>query len=292
MALSPFNHHLRKKLSKSLFKKESRYGYLSILGILLTFSFFFLTLRYPFIQEKLDALFLKVTAPMVKGFYKISSDFSTFSHLLRSQKSLEKEKRKLKDTITKLSLENVTLKSHLSSYKEMENLLSIKPLSMTPVTTTSILNLITTSSGQYLVLDGGEKIGIKKNAYAINKYGLVGRVEVASSHYAKVQLFTDASSRIPIITKNTKHHAILAGRNNRAPILNLILDSSSNGTSIKNGDAVLTSGEGGIFAPNIFIGTIFACDSNWCVKPPSAFNNSSYIMVFNPLVLSDKGSIF
>jgi|GEM_PF-1965678 len=283
MAFFSLKTHLRKKLSRSIFKKESRYGYLSVVGILCIVIIFSIGLKYPFIQEQLNAVFLEITSPMVKGFYTLSEETSSISENFRNKKYLREEKKSLKNIIDKLSLENATLKRLLLTYKDAESLLSIKPPSTSPSATVSVLNAFPSSSGKHIILDGGKKLGIKKNGYVLNQHGLVGKIESLSKHYAKVQLFTDASSRIPVKTQKTKHHAILCGHNNSFPTLNFVLDNGTSGYSLKPGDKIFTSGEGGIFAPNIFIGTIFPCKHGWCVKH-FPLNQSSYVMVFKPIM--------
>jgi len=95
---------------------------------------------------------------------------------------------------------------------------------------------------------------IKKDDIVINQDGLVGQVEYVDeeSGIAQIILATDKRSNIPVKTKNEGKRAILAGNTTTRPQLEYILNTKK----LIVGEEILTSGDGGVFPPDIPIGYV------------------------------------
>jgi len=65
---------------------------------------------------------------------------------------------------------------------------------------------------------------------------------------------TDLNSRIPVTIEPEHSPALLAGDNQKAPML----ETLAQGAKVKPGDQVVSSGDGGILPPGIPIGTVIA----------------------------------
>ncbi len=291
MALLSLNSRLRKNFSRAIFRKHKNYSRLSTLGILFVILFFIITLYNPPLRGALDNAFLTVTTSMIKGFKEISETFFSIEEHFRSENSLKKEKNDLKNRLVTLSLENQQIQHKLLTYESLKELLLVKYTNKKPIATIPVLAALPSSKGRHIILDGGKNSGININSYVVDKHGLVGKVIALNDSYAKVQLVVDASARIPIITKSTQHHAIFSGHNNNPPTLEFIHAKKARQSNLKEGDIALTSGEGGVFSPNLPVGTITSCQKNWCVKPFSA-NYPTHVMVFTPLLNKSVEALF
>ncbi len=82
--------------------------------------------------------------------------------------------------------------------------------------------------------------------------GLVGRIAGVGSRTARVILLTDTSSRIAVTISPSGQKAILTGDNTFYPLLDFI----ENADAVRPGDRVMTSGDGGLFPPDILVGTV------------------------------------
>jgi rod shape-determining protein MreC len=69
-----------------------------------------------------------------------------------------------------------------------------------------------------------------------------------------VLLLTDLNSRIPVVVENSRINAVLAGDNSERPRLIYIGEPDS----VKIGDRVVSSGEGGVFPPGLPVGVVAA----------------------------------
>jgi rod shape-determining protein MreC len=103
-----------------------------------------------------------------------------------------------------------------------------------------------------MILDAGKANGIKPGQAVIDARGMIGRIFLAGERTSWVILLSDLNSRIPITIEPGHVRAILAGDNAKAPGL----ETLAQGAIIKEGDQVVSSGDGGILPPGLPIGTI------------------------------------
>ncbi|MGF1551093.1 MAG: rod shape-determining protein MreC [Paracoccaceae bacterium] len=98
----------------------------------------------------------------------------------------------------------------------------------------------------------GRRDGVRDGAAAIDGRGLVGRVVGVGERAARLMLVTDFSSRVAVRIEPSGRRAILAGDATGAPRLDFLdgLDG------VSPGDAVETSGEGGVFPPRLRVGQV------------------------------------
>ncbi|MDE0994260.1 MAG: rod shape-determining protein MreC [Rhodospirillales bacterium] len=103
-----------------------------------------------------------------------------------------------------------------------------------------------------VVINVGNKSGVRKGQATITGEGLVGRVTDVGARSSRVLLITDLNSRIPVVLQSSQARAILAGDNtNRPKLIHL-----SPGASISQGDRIVTSGHGGAFPPGLPVGLV------------------------------------
>jgi rod shape-determining protein MreC len=92
---------------------------------------------------------------------------------------------------------------------------------------------------------------------AITGGGLVGRLTEVGSRAGRVLLITDLNSRIPVVVERSHANAVLAGDNSERLRL---LYANAPAETIKIGDRIVTSGEGGVFPPGLPVGIVAAVD--------------------------------
>lgn len=115
--------------------------------------------------------------------------------------------------------------------------------------------IVSDFGGAYIrsaLISGGIEQGIKKDQPVINERGLVGRIVEVGNNNSRVLLLSDINSRVPVIAENSREKTILVGNNNNLPSLSYLAANSS----IKVGERILTSGDGGIFPRGIAVGVV------------------------------------
>jgi len=103
-----------------------------------------------------------------------------------------------------------------------------------------------------LLLDRGERSGVKKNSIVVTPEGLVGRVIKVNKSSSQILLITDPGSEIGALVQRTRIQGVIQGRKRDLILKYLPLEAD-----VREGDLVLTSGlEGGLFPKGLVIGRI------------------------------------
>ena len=129
-----------------------------------------------------------------------------------------------------------------------------------------------------LILNAGDRVGIRKGQAAVSGEGLVGRVADVGRRSSRLLLITDINSRIPIMVQPGGARAIMAGNNTGMPKLVHL----SPGFSVAAGDRVVTSGHGGAFPQGLPVGVIASNDENGiAVQPYTDQERLQYVRILD-----------
>ena len=107
---------------------------------------------------------------------------------------------------------------------------------------------------QYIIIDKGTEEGVLYGMPVVTQQGLVGRVDAVIAGAARIKLITDSSSVVNIYLQSGNIEAHLQG----SLTGDLFLDMIAIGAVVELGDVVLTSGLGGNYPPNIFVGQVLS----------------------------------
>ena len=103
-----------------------------------------------------------------------------------------------------------------------------------------------------MILDAGSSSNVKPGQAVVDARGMIGRIYLAGSRTSWVILLTDLNSRIPVTIAPGNRQAILVGDNTPMPSL----DTLSQIVTLRAGDQVVSSGDGGLLPPGIPVGTV------------------------------------
>ena len=125
--------------------------------------------------------------------------------------------------------------------------------------------IVTDSRGPFantrLANSGAEK-GVKPGNPVMSENGLVGRIIGVTDGASRVLLLTDTASRTPVMIDRTNARAILAGDGGPNPRLDYLRGREP----VKEGDRILTSGDGGVLPRGLPVGTaVKGLDGRWRV---------------------------
>lgn len=111
--------------------------------------------------------------------------------------------------------------------------------------------------------DAGKERGVEIGNPVMNERGLVGRVIGVAHGASRVLLLTDVASRTPVLVDRTDARAILTGDASQTPKLEYLRGMDP----IKQGDRILTSGDGGMIPRGLPVGTaVKGLDGSWRVR--------------------------
>lgn len=137
---------------------------------------------------------------------------------------------------------------------------------------------------QYIIIDKGTEQGIRYGMPVVTQQGLVGRVDAVIAGASRVKLITDSTSVVNVRLQSAEVEAQLNGSLTGDVSLDMIpLDEM-----IEPGDVVLTSGLGGNYPTNIFVGQVLSTQrrenalfQTATVQPIVNFESINAVLVVN-----------
>ncbi len=189
----------------------------------------------------------------------------------------------LHSEVDRLRAENAELRRSNYALREMEaeNVALRKLMNMVPGGQARYVTarLVTDNTGPFMnaaLITGGSNDGVHKNQAVITTQGLIGRVIESGATSARVLLITDVNSRIPVMGESSREKAILTGNNSPYPVLSYL----SNDVRLKKGEVVMTSGDGGLFPPDVPVGVVHSVDHGVVrIDPLADLNRLEYVTV-------------
>ncbi|MBE0413599.1 rod shape-determining protein MreC [Yoonia sp.] len=181
----------------------------------------------------------------VTGMANLVSDFQSYSQLAAQNQDLRRELQQMK----------AWKEAALQLEQENAKLLGLNNVSLNPQLT-YVTGVVITDSGspfrQSVLVNVGTRDGIVDGWPTMDGIGLVGRIAGVGKSTSRVMLLTDTSSRIPVTIQPSGQKAILAGDNTLTPPLDFL----ENTDSIRPGDRVVSSGDGGVFPADLLVGQV------------------------------------
>lgn len=196
------------------------------------------------------------------------------------------ENRRLREQVAELQDwrdEAIALKNVNARYEQMLGVHVDPPIPM--VTGRSVLD----SRGPFArarLVNLGARDGVRPGNPVLSEHGLVGRISGTSTNVSRMVLVTDVASRIPVMVERTDARAILTGDASRNPRLDYVRGVGM----VKEGDRVITSGDGGSVPRGLPVGVVAkGIDGSWRVKLFSERTAIDYVRVllfqdFNQLI--------
>lgn len=160
------------------------------------------------------------------------------------------ENRRLKKRIADLEHLQPDLVALRSLNRRYEELLKLRTEPEIPMVTGRV---VTDTRGPFAnarLIDVGANGGVKVGNPAMTEQGVVGRVVGVSPNASRVLLLTDPESRTPVLIDRTNARAVLTGDGGANPRLDYLRGKDA----VKNGDLVLTSGDGGLYPRGLPVG--------------------------------------
>lgn len=136
--------------------------------------------------------------------------------------------------------------------------------------------LVLDSGGPFartLVANAGADHGVRVGYIAVNENGLIGRVVSVGSRSSRVLMVDDFNSRVPVMGEASRVRAVLAGQATRRPELythpfqmqSPRLDFIVGAPNLREGERIITSGDGGLYPRGIPVGVARRSGDGWRV---------------------------
>lgn len=138
--------------------------------------------------------------------------------------------------------------------------------------------LVLDSGGDFkrtLLANAGADHGVRRGYIAINENGLIGRVVSLGAKSSRILLLDDFNSRVPVMGLQSRVRAMMSGDSSTTPTLTTgrvetadpRLDYTIGAGSLRDGERIVTSGDGGVYPRGLYVGVaMLGPDGRWRVR--------------------------
>lgn len=235
----------------------------------------------------IQSAYYQAIAPLLKTGSTLESHARAFSQEVRHSKQLESELEATRQQLGRLRLIEQRLHDLEAENRQLRQALDFTRSSSFDLVAARVIRRNPATWWQTLEIDAGSNRGIGTQLAVLSNEGLVGKIDRvdASGDRASVLLLTDEKCQVSARVDGSPEVGILNGQRgvfDGDPLLRLRFLSSN--AAVRPGQRVLTTGRGGIFQPDILLGTIHsvekgALDSEALVRPSVNFANLGSVFV-------------
>lgn len=216
----------------------------------------------------------------LRTIYSTINTFTEFKSSVYQLSQLQKENIELKLTIAKhQNIKNTLYITQQENHSLKKNLNIVENFRYTFVTAP----ITVVSIGLYsksLIVQAGERNGIKIGQVVTSGNRLIGRISEVSDNYSKVLLITDITSKIPVISANSRTHGIISGNQDGETILMY----TQQDITLQPGEALITSGDGKYYPPGLIVATVTKIlDQEVYTKPALDLHNLDFVNIIKIL---------
>ncbi|WP_347824713.1 rod shape-determining protein MreC [uncultured Planktomarina sp.] len=206
-------------------------------------------------SPRVERLRMEITDRVIPNFATITAPVTSAVNILRSARSYTRIYQQNQELRRELQQMKAWKEAALQREQENARLLDLNNVRLDPKFT-KITGVVLADSGspfrQTVLLNVGRRDGIVDGWAAIDGIGLVGRIAGVGGRTSRVILLTDTSSRIAVSIESNGQRAMIVGDNTSRPPLEFLEDRET----VRPGDRVVTSGDGGVFPPGLLVGQV------------------------------------
>ena len=162
----------------------------------------------------------------------------------------------------------------------LKALLAMNESDSKPVAFARLIGSTSSSTRRFATLSVGTNRGVTVGMTVRSPLGLVGRVLEAGPDTSRVLLITDGESTIPVRRASDGVQAYATGQGDGTLRIRL---ASTGINPLKQGDAIVTSGSGGLYRPNEAVAVVVSLLSDGAIaRPLSDPGMTEYVAVERP----------
>lgn len=165
---------------------------------------------------------------------------------------LRGENTRLREEVERLTREVDLLREQAEATQRLERLLGFRAQIPGRVVGARVVGRDIGQWFSVLLIDRGARDGVTRNAPVVATGGLVGRVLAVTASTAQVLLVTDTRSAVGVVLQQSREAGVAEGQGADE----LRLKYLSRAREVVVGEAVVTSGQAGVFPRGLPVGTV------------------------------------
>ncbi len=237
--------------------------------------------------REIQASYYSAISPLLKSGSKMETQARMFLKEVRHSKELEAELEVTREQLGRLRLIESRFRALEYENVQLRHALDFKKATHFDVVAARVIRRNPTTWWQTVEIDAGSKRGIGTQLSVLSTEGLVVKIDRIDNggERSSVLLLTDEKCQVAARVEGSPEVGILSGQRggfDGEPVLRLRYLSAN--AAVRPGQRVFTTGRGGIFQPNILLGTIDSVekgplDSEALVRPSVNFADLGAVFV-------------
>lgn len=237
--------------------------------------------------REIQNAYYSAMSPFLKSGSKMETQARAFLEETRHSKELEVELQATRDQLGRLRIIESRFRALEYENIQLRHALDFKKTTHFDVVAARVIRRNPTTWWQTVEIDAGSKRGVGTQLAVLSNEGLVGKIDRIDNagERSSVLLLTDEKCQVAARVEGSPEVGILSGQRggfDGNPMLRLRFLSAN--AAVRPGQKVFTTGRGGIFQPNILLGTIEfvekgALDSEALVRPSVNFADLGAVFV-------------
>ena len=206
---------------------------------------------------RFKGIFKDTISPLQSFFVKTSRSLKEGADTVRGFGGLLEENSRLSEEVIYLQARLVELENLEQANRHLQDQLDFYNRQKHTLIPCQVTARTISGWWQSVRLDKGRAQGIDANRAVISPDGLVGRTDEVSTHTAEVLLLSDPACKVSARVSRTGSFGLVTGRGVNSqgyPVARMQFIHKD--SPVQAGDAVVTSGLGGVFPKDILIGYI------------------------------------
>ncbi|HEX4847176.1 MAG TPA: rod shape-determining protein MreC [Novosphingobium sp.] len=176
-----------------------------------------------------------------------------------------------------LLAEQAALKEENARLKALVGLAQTDPR---PVAVARLVGSTSSSTRRFAILGAGAQQGIRPGMAVRSPLGLVGRVLEVGEKTSRVLLITDSESTVPVRRANDGIQAYATGRGDGTLQIKL---ATTGVNPFRKGDAIVTSGSGGLFRPGEAVAVVVSLTADGAIARPLSDPGMTEFVAVEPI---------
>jgi rod shape-determining protein MreC len=235
--------------------------------------------------REIQGVYFSAMSPFLKSGSKLETHARALLDETRHSKELETELEATRSHIGELRIIESRFRALEYENIQLRHALDFKKATHFEVVAAQVIRRHPTTWWQTVDIDAGEERGIGTQLAVLSNEGLVGKIDRPDKGRSSVILLTDEKCQVSARVEGSPEVGILSGqRGHFSGNPSLRLRFLSVDAALRPGQRVFTTGRGGIFQPNVLLGTIEsiekgALDSEALVRPSVNFADLGTVFV-------------
>ena len=207
--------------------------------------------------RNIQSTYYSAISPFLKGGAAIETKASEFIQEVEHSKALEMKYKLAKEELDQKRMEVAHLRKLEAENTHLNQALKFQENVPFHVLAAKIIRRQPSTWWHTVTIDRGDKHGVGVQLPVLSPEGLVGKIDAPSKDTSTVILLTDEKCQVSAKVDGTPEAGIISGlRDTAGESPSLLLRFLSKDANLKPGMLVFTTGRGGLFPPDILLGTI------------------------------------